>query len=396
MCRQLSFHTRYDRLVDESPAPYIHGGVFVRERNVPAGLTDELGLGAPIRLLAMPATRASLRGVARIDQREGYTGEPGFVFNEAPKLPERPLTVSRTLRPSNRGPRADALKVFETDTPIGFGGFGYQPFRDSVVGVALHASLTPGELLQMSLGALRPGSLQLGTDALVTPARLLGLLRRVRFAVGVRSDIDDAKVNAYPVLRRAGRRLLDINRGEKKPLAPAKHQVGFALTGLQHLRGALAADERDVLAPGYGPDGKLLILPTKDTVIVGDGPERFEGAHALLVELVSVRDFGDGANHHLGREPGRALDLVVRQAVHLVLPERAMLPSYLAYLVGRSVGSSKRVIERVSLFTSRKELDLHSQFHTQIMARIFKYIEVVRRRVFLRSLKEAVSNPAFL
>ena len=115
----------------------------------------------------------------------------------------------------------------------------------------------------------------------------------------------------------------------------------------------------------------------------------------FVVELVSVRDFGDGANDHLGREPGRALDLVVRQGVHLVLPERAMLPSYLAYLVGRSVGRSKRVIERLSLFTSRKELDLHSQFHTQIMARIFKYREVVRRRVFLRSSREAVSNPAF-
>jgi hypothetical protein len=87
---------------------------------------------------------------------------------------------------------------------------------------------------------------------------------------------------------------------------------------------------------------------------------------------------------------------MVGQAVHLVVPEGAMLPSYLAYLVGRSLGSSKGVNERVSLFRRRKELDLHSQFHTQIMARIFKYREVVRRRVFLRSLKEAVSNPAFL
>jgi hypothetical protein len=49
------------------------------------------------------------------------------------------------LELSNRGPRADALQVFETDTSFSAGGFRYQPLGDYVVGV-LRGFLHAGKL----------------------------------------------------------------------------------------------------------------------------------------------------------------------------------------------------------------------------------------------------------
>src|SRR5215210_6719232 len=65
MCRQRSFHTHYSRLVDDSPAPNIQSCVFVRERSVPAGLADKLGLAPAIGLIAIPALATGTRSVAR-------------------------------------------------------------------------------------------------------------------------------------------------------------------------------------------------------------------------------------------------------------------------------------------------------------------------------------------
>src|SRR5215210_1876633 len=141
MCRQRSFHTHYSRLVDDSPAPNIQSCVFVRERNVPAGLADKLGLVPAIGLIAIPALATGTRSVARINRCQGDPGEPSLVLDESSKLAESPLGVSRTLRLPNRGSFPNALKVFETYSPAGFGGLEHEPLADDVVGVFLHAPL---------------------------------------------------------------------------------------------------------------------------------------------------------------------------------------------------------------------------------------------------------------
>ncbi len=84
------------------------------------------------------------------------------------------------------------------------------------------------------------------------------------------------------------------------------------------------------------------------------------------------------------------------ELVDAILTERTMFPRYLADLVRRRVGGTERLFERVGLFSSRKELHLYGQLHKRIIRRVVKYREVVKRRVFLRALEGAVSNPAFL
>ncbi len=385
----------YDRRVDNRPAPYVYGGVFIRERNVPAGLTDKIGLRATVRPLAMPALRTGLRSMAGINHRESHSGELGFVLDKELQFGERPLAMSRTLRPSNRYPLPDALQAFKTYSSARFGGLRYKPLADKVVGIFFHSPLTLGKLFQMSFRTLRPRRLKFASDALITLARLLGFLRSVNLAVGVCRNIDNAEINSEPVFRCSRRRLFDVHRGEKKPFAAPKYEVGLALTGLQKLPRPVGANERDGLSSFGSPDGNLRVLPTKYPVVVGDGSERLVGSFRPFVELVGVGDLRYGADDHLSRKSRRCPHRVIAEFMEGILPELATFPRNPADFIRRRVGSAKRLLERASLFFRREELYLNGEFHALILPRIVKYREELRR-AFLHQLKQVVSSPVSL
>ena len=388
-------HTRYDRPVENGPAE-IFRCVCVCECNEPAEAANKLSLAFPIGFVTVPTLRASAASVARINRYGGKPGKPSLVLDKGPELTKRPLGMSRALRPSNRSPRADALQVFETDSSLGFNGLGYEPLGDYVVRVALVAALPLRQLLQVALGAFRSCLLKPGADALVSPARPFNLFGGVNLTIGVGGNIDHSKINAYPVFGSARRRFLNIHGGEQVPLFVPVDEVGFALAKLQKLSGSLAAYKRDGLPTSDGPDRDLRVVPAEDAVIIGNRSQRLERALAPLVELVGIGNLGDGADYHLRSEAGGLSHAVVSELVDPVLPKRAMLPCYIAYLVSRSVGRTKRLFKRVSLFPSRNEFHLDSELHVWIMPQIIKYRKMLKCRVFLRSLKEVVSNPAIL
>lgn len=247
---------RGDALHDGSATADVHRSIVVGSRNVAALLADELGLTPAVGLVAVPALRASLRGVCRINTDERYSGEPSLIGYEGSKLSESPLVVPRTLRLPKPVPAlADALEIFETQPSVRIGGLRYKPLRDAMVHITLAATLALGELLEVAFGRLRTRCLQLGADALVALTRLLDAPGGVCLAIRVGSDIDYAQVYPKPVLRRAGRRLFDLDRSEQIPLAAPINEIGFSPAMLQKSTGAFVADERDALAGlvGHGP-----------------------------------------------------------------------------------------------------------------------------------------------
>lgn len=390
MCDR-TINTRYDGRVDKRPPADILRSIGVRGHNKPAGLTDELSLALAVGLFAMPALRARAARVAWVNRYCCNSGELGFVLDKSAKLSKGPLAMSRTLRPSNRGPLADALQVFETYSSVAFCGFRYEPLRDYVVGVALEAPLFARELLKVALGRFRTRSLELGADTFVALARLLNLLRGVCVTIGVSNDVDHSEVNTYPVLRCSRWGFLDIDRGEQIPLPTAINEIGLTLPVGKHLTSPLTTGKRDALAPGHGPDRYGIVGPPEDTVVVSDSAKGLELPLPSLIELVSISDLGDGAYHHLRGQAGGFTHGVVREFMDTVLPKAAMLPAYLANFIGRSVGRPKRFLERAGLLSSRKQLYLYGQSHTRIIPRNSQVWINDGARSFLRHPREAVS-----
>ena len=384
------------RRVYNRPAAYIHRSDTIREPNEAARRASERVPIGTVPFVDVSALRTSAGRIARINKDYRHAREGGLVADKARKLMEGPTVQRPSLRPSCRDPIPYPLEVFQSDTGVRVMGLTDNALTDYVVRMFCHPLLFTFTILQELVRRLRSPGLKPGADAGVAVSETFQLRAGVSLTRRVNGNILDTEIDSDPILRCSGRRLLDIDRGEKKPFIVPANEIGFTLPVRQECACSVATSERDGLSAFGGPDGNLRLFPAEYPIIVSDGSKRLEGTLAFLVKLVRVGDLRDGADDHLRGEPRRGFHGMVRQFVELVLPKRAMLPGHHTDLIRCRVGCAKRLLERVGLFISRKELDLDSKSHTHTLPRIIKYGESVKRRIFLRQLKQAFSNPIYL
>lgn len=98
---------------DFRPRSYIDSCIHIRSRSVATGLAHKLSLALAVGSLAMPALGTCLGRIARVNQIDQHSGKKGLVFDKRAELVVRPVTMPRTLRPSNRGSLTQVSKVFE-------------------------------------------------------------------------------------------------------------------------------------------------------------------------------------------------------------------------------------------------------------------------------------------
>jgi hypothetical protein len=234
-----------------------------------------------------------------------------------------------------------------------------------MVDVSAHAPLLLAAFAKQALGGLRAFLLKALPEAMVAMPQAPKLATGVGFTIGVHRDILDAEIHPKPVFRRARRRFFDINSGEQVPLAFAEHKVGLSTAAAQHPLGVLVAHERDTLSARNGPDGHLGLLPTEDSVVVGDGSEWLE--NALLAPSrarpVSVGYFREQTDNELRRNREPFPHLVVTMFLELVLSERLSLPCHSADVIGCIISAAKRCLKRSGLVAVGQQLEGDGQLH---------------------------------
>jgi hypothetical protein len=354
--------------IDSRPTD-IHGRVEVCVGSVPAGPTEERRLRHPIALLAMPANRAGLRGVTRIDSDQRNACELGLVRQERAQLMECPGMQIIALRATEPNTTTDAREVFNGNPAAGAFRLFDDLLTDPVVLIGCEAGFPAGDRRQSATGATGPIRLETPTLATTALADAQHHVTRKDHAVRVAGDVLDAHVNAQPAVRVEGVVLDNVADLVQVELAVAKDEIAFALEAVQQFALAIPANERDSLAPAHRPDRDrgLLQLPGQNAVVVGGRPHLAERAFGALVELVAV---GDDSNHPDGRLSGQAKPLpdgVVGGVVQVVGPEGLAHPSMAADVVGGLVPRQKRAAQRIRLFFGRLELDLRYQFHGRIV-----------------------------
>src|SRR5207247_2506820 len=112
-----------------------------------------------------------------------------------------PVGVARSLPPSNRDARADALEVFQSDSATGVFGGAHQRLADAVVRVPLEARLLPSQGLEFAFGRARLAALQIKSAMSESAPLLLDALAGVDGGIGVCGDVDDAQVDPEKVVR---------------------------------------------------------------------------------------------------------------------------------------------------------------------------------------------------
>jgi hypothetical protein len=98
-----------------SPSSQIFGRVEIGMQRMAAFKAGEVGLSPAIVLISKATTRAGLRGVSWVDDKDGHAGLLGLVGEKLPNLTETPirLPLPRPLPRANREPAPDVGQVFQ-------------------------------------------------------------------------------------------------------------------------------------------------------------------------------------------------------------------------------------------------------------------------------------------
>ena len=139
------FNARYDRPAYIGPSCDVPSADNVGVFGVAAACAAELGLRAPVPLVAMAAQGARPAGVPRINEHDWYARESGLVLDECAKLPECPRMQDGPLAPANGDPATDVLEFFKRNRASGVSRLADQRLADHVVFVGREPSLATRE-----------------------------------------------------------------------------------------------------------------------------------------------------------------------------------------------------------------------------------------------------------
>ncbi len=199
--------------------------------------TPERGLIRTVALVNRAAHVARLRGVTRVNQHHWNTAHLRFIADVRPKLEERPIAVSASLRFPNRLLRALAHvgQIFKGKRALSAFGFRNKLLGNAVVGVRLKAALFAADGFQAPFGRFCPNGLQAIATALVALARAFYDFAAVRFTVTICRKVDNPKINAQRLINSVRCWFISIARHQEVELTVTNDKIAFTLAVLQQL-----------------------------------------------------------------------------------------------------------------------------------------------------------------
>ena len=305
--------------------PKVHGSVYVGVGSEATGPTAKPILGMTVGFFGMSANRTFPTTVARVNRDQQDSGESGFVCKESSQLPEGPRMQNCSLRTPGLDSAADVGEVFNRQSSACAFSFGNNLLTDYVVGVASKALFFTGQFLQAArcrsgLDFLKPGSQ-------FTMAEPDGLQLRtgVPLAIRIGSNVADSKVNAQEVGRLYRGCVGKIDSTVQVELPLTVNQIGLPPDSVKTLLLVLAINQRDDHTSfGKCPQADFIEpLEAKDSLVVGDGPVRFEDWAGILASMEALNRFANSPNGHLGGQAELVSNLAVRQFVDRRLGKHA-------------------------------------------------------------------------
>lgn len=305
-----------------------------------------------------------------VNRYQRHARQPTFVFKKLAQLEKRPAMQCRSLRLASLYPSADAGQFLDGNSLAGAFSLFDNAFADVVICPGGKTLLFARQFLETAARGLRAFALQLGTQLAMAKAHVVHGPGRVDFARAINGDVCHAEVNAQKAVnvRRIGR--FNFTSGKQVKLAVDQAQVRLATLSLQQFQLPLSCQEGDSQATINRPNAYLLRgkEPAQDTRIVGNTALWLKGALGLTVKFVGVGNLADCAYNYLSRKASRLPNGIVGQLVEAKLIERLVLPSNLANLIARRVGSFQCGEQRDVLIWRWLQFDFRRQFHALSIA----------------------------
>ena len=341
---------------------------------MPTLLTTKLILRGAITALDMPALRTHLRSMLGVDDLKQDACLLSFVGYKLAKLVKSPRPHAVTLRLAKPYPVAYALQILKGYAAPGAFGLRNESLGNRVIGVTTKPSLAVADAFELLTNALTLSGISRQVrrrlqGLLVCPvldAHRLYVVAGVFFPIRVRSQVDNAEIDAEEVIGITRRLGLMLDGGHEEELAIlASHQLGKQLD-VAKLHGLIVAHHhRDVVAnPIRGLDIELLqALVAERTLTIGDSRQRTKGYLLALVPLVAGGDLSKRLDCNIRWQIKRLAHFVVIQLMQRIPIGKLTFKRPFSYPITRGIEAAHRLFECVGLLWRRKELDLYNPFH---------------------------------
>ena len=284
-----------------------------------------------------------------------------FVGKLRTKVKKRPGTMLSPLCFFDRYPFADALQILQGNPAVGVLRTTDKFFRDTVVDILGEALFFPLASFQQTLGRSALFRLELRTQFSIALAQGIDFGTAIRMPVAVTSDLLYAKVNTQKIVNIFRRWFVDFAGGKEIEHAVNQAKVRLATITGQKLDSTVMRLEGNTLEPTINrPDANLVLVesPTKNATIEGDRAKWLKLSLYLLVELISVSNFGNTADNKLRSQTKLCFHFVVGQLLDLELTKRLFSPSNTADKIARLIRGLECSLQAIGLRFGRYKLYL--------------------------------------
>jgi hypothetical protein len=198
-------------------------------------------------------------------------------------------------------PKADVFQIFQNNRLLCALRFRDKLLADLVVEVFGEAGFLARTLFKQTTRRDGAFALQFLSQSAMAFTKVADMCAAEGLPFTIRGNAGDAQINPKKSVRLIRQRFNDIDRGKKKPFAPARHKVGFALARFKQFAFACAADEGNPLPTSDRPDCHIVRPVAQNAIIVGNRAIPTKGRLSLPVESVGIGNLADESDNDLGR-----------------------------------------------------------------------------------------------
>lgn len=303
------------------------------------------------------ADRTFLRSIGGVNVDQWNASYGSLVGHELSELVETPRMVITSLRPLNRCPLSDSLKILEGDQRKGVFSLRNQCLGDAMVSVSSEPCHSARQLLEMSLSRFSPNALEFGLKSIRFSPNILDFLTRMYLSIAIYGQILDAEINTKNpngIVRSCNRR---FDHNTKVENAFDKDQISLTPNPIHPGLLVFSKSDRDSLPTLERDQGDLFKpFPGKDTLIVDDSAIKPKLRFSGFVSLVGFTDLGNGSDSKLCGEPKMFSNRIVNGLMDLNLVGTVHCKNSLSNVVTSLVKPLHCFTEHLMLLWRRIEL----------------------------------------
>ena len=341
--------------------------------------TFKFRLGLAVSFFAMSTTVARLARIFRTNGNNLNSIQFSFVFEKISELKKTPTTNFSPLRFPKPffDSSSNAFKIFDGNSSISAFGCLNEFFRYFVVCQLAKVFLSLSDSFEKFVDRTRTlSALRLLTCFVLKQLSPVGVFQAngfnifsaKRFSVRRGCDVHHAEVNADNVIGNYRIIFRHVANGIKKELTFAVNQINFAFQKRQKFSLMFTANKRNCLPSVQSPKRNFIAaFESQNAAVVSNRTVLSKFGLLLFLNLVTVGNFANRSNGHLGTKLKFRLSFLIDNFVNVELFENLIIESLFANPITRFVGTLKRLQQIPVLAFERLQFKINNQLHSSIV-----------------------------